>query len=475
LGVGAASEAARGRGQAPPLPGSIAALFLFVSFAAQAATPDQVAAIDRIFAEAYPSGGPGAAVLVVQDGKNVLRKGYGMAEVELGVPISPDMVFRVGSVTKEFTSACVLRLAEEGRLSLDDPIGKYLPDFPTGGRRVTIEELLNHTSGIHSYTDMPAWHERMREDWTLTELEAFFRDAPFDFEPGTKWHYDNSGYVLLGAILEKVTGRPYAEIVDEMIFRPLGMSASRYGSDRPIIPGRVAGYQRTPGGVVNAPFLSMTQPYAAGALVSTVDDLACWQAALDAGRVLKPETLRRMWTPARLPGGSDTRYGYGWIVWSWDGHAVVEHGGGINGFQSANMRLPDDHIYAAVLSNCGGCADPRTLALRAATTLVGKPYDARAAAPIAPERLNRFAGTYRDSDGDDWVVTREDDHLVVAAGPRSWRAWPASDTEFFFRDAVRTIRFVANPDGRIVGMDVDEFAGPVETATRIEPLPPRRP
>jgi D-alanyl-D-alanine carboxypeptidase len=383
------------------------------------------------------------------------------------------MVFRVGSVTKEFTSACVLKLAEEGRLALDDPIGKYLPDFPTGGRSVTIEELLNHTSGIHSYTDMPAWRDRMREDWTLSQLEAFFRDEPFDFEPGAKWHYDNSGYVLLGAILEKVAGKPYADVVADMIFRPLGMASSRYGNDTPIIPGRVAGYQKTPEGIVNAPFLSMTQPYAAGALVSTVDDLARWQAALDGGRVLKPETLRRMWTPARLPDGSQTHYGYGWMIWRWEGHAIVEHGGGINGFQSANMRLPDDRIYVAVLSNCGGCADPRTLALRAATTLVGKPYDARPAVAVRPERLDLYAGTYRDSDGDDWIVTRQDDHLVVHAGPRSWNAWPASNTDFFFRDAVRAIRFVSGPDGRVIGMDVDEFVGPVETMKRIEAPAPK--
>jgi CubicO group peptidase (beta-lactamase class C family) len=393
-----------------------------------------------------------------------------MAEIELGVPIAPDMVFRVGSVTKEFTAACVLRLVEEGRLALDDPVGKYLPDFPTGGRKVTIVQLLTHTSGIRSYTDMPSWFRRMSEDWTPREIQAFFQDEPFDFEPGTRWHYDNSGYVLLGEILEKVTGKPYADLVAETIFRPLGMKDTRYGSDTPIVPNRVAGYQKSPNGIVNARFLSMTQPYAAGALVSTVDDLARWHRALDAGSVLKPESLRRMWTPVRLPDGADTRYGFGWMVWSYDGHAVVEHGGGINGFQTANLRLPDDRIYVAVLSNCGGCADPRSLALSAATLLAGKPWADRPAARLSTTTLDRYVGRYRDADGDDWLVDREDDHLVVSAG-RSWRAFPKSEDAFFFRDAVREIRFVVGPGGVVTGMEIDDFAGPAETARRLPSVP----
>jgi len=420
-----------------------------------------------MFAEAYPPGGPGAAVIVVQDGKPVLRKGYGLAEIELGVPIQPDMVFRVGSATKQFTSACVLKLAEEGRLRLDDPISKYLPDFPAAGRRVTIEQLLTHTSGIHSYTDMPGWYPHMREDWTLAQLVDFFKNEPLDFEPGTKWRYDNSGYVLLGAILERVSGKSYAELVSEMIFRPLGMEDTRYGSDAPIIARRVAGYRKTPAGIVNAPFLSMTQPFSAGGLVSTVDDLARWQAALDAGAVLRAESRRRMWTPVRLPDGADTRYGFGWIIWSYEGHAVVEHGGTINGFASANMRLPDDHVYVAVLSNCGGCADPRALGLRAASILVGRPLDERPAVRLPPELLDRCAGTYRDAAGDDWIVARKDDHLLLTAGPLNGEAWPSSETNFFFRDAVRTLRFSTGADGTVEGMEIDEKAGPAEMAARI--------
>ncbi len=419
-----------------------------------------------MFAAAYPPGGPGAAVLLMQDGKPVLRKGYGLAEIELGVPIQPDMVFRVGSVTKEFTSACVLMLAEQGRLRLDDDIASYLPDYPAGGRRITIEQLLTHTSGIRSYTDMPAWGARMREDWTLSELVDFFKNEPFDFEPGARWHYDNSGYVLLGVILERVTGKKYGDLVSEMIFRPLGMKDTRYGSDEPIIPHRVSGYQKTPSGVVNAPFLSMTQPFSAGAIVSTVDDLARWQAALDSGAILTPPSRKKMWTPVALPDGTPTRYGYGWDIWSYEGHPVVEHGGSINGFQSANMRWPDDRLYVAVLSNCGGCSDPRALALGAATILIGKPSMDRPTVAVAPALLDRYAGAYTDRDGDDWIVRRRDDHLVLEAGPLNWDAWPSSDAEFFLRDSVRTVRFVSDSAGVVTGMAIDEAFGPIETAKR---------
>lgn len=405
-------------------------------------------------------------MIVVQDGKAVLRRGYGLANVELGVPIRPEMVFRVGSATKQFTSACILKLVEQGKLRLDEPIGKYLPDYPAPGRSVTVFQLLTHTSGIRSYTDMPTWFPHMREDWTVARLVDFFDDEPLDFEPGTRWHYDNSGYILLGAILEKVTGRRYEEIVRDWIFQPLGMDHSSYGNDAPIIPGRVEGYRKTPAGIVNAPFLSMTQPFAAGALVSTVDDLARWQAALDAGTILSADSRRRMWTPTALPDGTNTRYGFGWTIWAWEGHPVVEHGGSVNGFTTANMRLPGDRIYVAVLSNCGGCAEPRALALSAATTLLGRPYDQRTVVQLPTQTLERYAGRYKDEEGDVWVVAREGDHLSVVA-ERPYRAYPLSENEFFFRDTVRWIRFLPDGAAPVTEMEIDVGMGPVTRAARL--------
>lgn len=315
---------------------------------------------------------------------------------------------------------------------------------------------------------MPSWFPHMREDWSVEQLIDFFDNEPLDFSPGTRWHYSNSGYILLGAILEKTTGRPYAEIVSDWIFRPLGMRNTRYGSDAPIVPGRVEGYRETPDGVINAPYVSMTQPFSAGALESTVDDLAKWQSALDRGEVLSAESRRRMWTPVVLPDGRSTRYGYGWAAWTHEGHAVVEHGGSINGFSTANMRLPDDRIYVAVLSNCGGCADPRSLALTAATTLLGIPFDQRAPAAVSAEALDRTAGSYRDEDGDVWVIARDGDHLSVSAG-RPYAAYPMSDSRFFFRDSIRTLRFVSDASGAVVAMEIDEGIGPVMKAVRVEP------
>ena len=455
---------------------------LFLSLAVPAAalagperSDDLAARLDRIFAEAYPATGPGAAVIVVQDGKPILRKGYGLANVELSVPITPEMVFRVGSVTKQFTAAAILKLVEAGRLSLSDEIGRFLPDFPTRGKKMTVEQLLTHTSGIKSVTGMPSWSPRMREDWTPAQIIAFFQNEPLDFEPGTKWKYNNSGYHLLGAIIEKVSGKKYEDFVAEAIFRPLGMERTRYGSDAPIIPGRVEGYQRTPGGLINAPYISMTQPYSAGALVSTVDDLTRWQAALDRDGFLSAESRRRMWTPVTLPDGTATRYGFGWGIWKYEGHAVVEHGGAINGFVTANMRLPDDRIYVAVLSNASGPGrDPRMLALQAASLVAGIPADDRKAVTLAPAALERYAGVYKDNDGDNWIVRRKGDHLEVEAGPSSSEVFASASSvdSFFYRDHVRDLRFEKTPTGEVTALLIDEHIGPIERAVRVkEPLP----
>jgi len=237
-------------------------------------------AINETLAQTYKSNEPGSAVVVVNGGRVIFRKGYGMANLELGVPVEPDMVFRLGSVTKQFTAVAVLMLAEQGKLSLDDDITKFIPDYPAKTQRVTVEQLLTHTSGIKSYTSLPEWLLMWRKDTELNELIGLFKDKPADFAPGERWAYNNSGYVLLGAIIEKASGQSYQDFIEKNIFQRLGMAHSFYDNTARVIPRRVTGYSKGKDGYINAPYLSMTQPHAAGALVSSVDDLALWDAAL---------------------------------------------------------------------------------------------------------------------------------------------------------------------------------------------------
>jgi CubicO group peptidase (beta-lactamase class C family) len=296
-------------------------IFLFVSISftfsvwlqAEKVFTSGLAKINAFLEKIYPANEPGAAVLAVKNGKIILRKGYGMANLELGIPIKPEMVFRIGSITKQFTAVAIMKLVEEGKLSVTDDIKKYLPDYPTHGHKITIHHLLNHTSGIKSYTSMPDWPPLMRKDMTLKELIDFFKNQPMDFAPGERFLYSNSGYILLGAIIEKVSGKSYEAYMDENIFKPLNMSGSYYGSPSRIIPLRAFGYEKDKSQITNASYLSMTQPYAAGSLLSTVDDLHRWYQALEAGKVLSQKSLEQMYTPTKLNNGKTQNYGYNFI------------------------------------------------------------------------------------------------------------------------------------------------------------------
>ena len=206
-------------------------------------TPAPLAAqVDSLLSSVYKSGEPGAALLIMKDGQVLVRKAYGMADLELGIPLEPDMVFRIGSMTKQFTAVAALMLIEQGKLALADPITKFLPDYPIQGKTITIEHLLTHTSGIQSYTDMDSWRPLLRKDMNLTELIGVFKDQPMQFAPGERWRYNNSGYVLLGAVIEKVAGMSYESFLQKNIFDPLGLKNTFYGSATRVIPRRIPGY-----------------------------------------------------------------------------------------------------------------------------------------------------------------------------------------------------------------------------------------
>jgi CubicO group peptidase (beta-lactamase class C family) len=412
-------------------------------------------AIDALVKRSYLATSPGAAIIAVRDGKVIYRKAIGMADLELDVPLSPDSVFRLGSVTKQFTAVAILMLAEEGKLSLSDPITKFLPDYPTQGHVITVEHLLTHTSGIQSYTAMPGWMvTKIQADMSLAELIDGFKKEPMEFAPGTRWSYDNSGYILLGAIIEKASGTPYATFLKRRIFAPLGMRSTNYGSNEEIIPRRVRGYSRGAEGDANARYLSMTQPYAAGALVSTVDDLAAWDAALYTEKLVKQASLEKAWTPYVLADGKATTYGYGWSVSSLRGRPTVEHGGGIFGFSTYVLRVPKERVFVAVLCNRDSPkTDPGIVARKTAALVLGDPFPENVAVAVAPEVLARYAGVYEiDKDSRRTVIVEGDKIFTQRTGGARAEAKPRSETEFFYENSITTFRFVTAPDGRVIEM-----------------------
>lgn len=310
------------------------------------------------------------AVAVVRDGRLVCARGYGYADLEHEVPATAETVYRLGSITKQFTAMAILQLVAQHKLALDDALTKHLPDFPAQGKKVTIHHLLNHTSGIHSYTSMPAFWKRMRDDLSHQELLALFAKEPFDFAPGERWQYSNSGYYLLGMVIEKVSGQRYAEYLEEHIFRPLYMDATRYDDPRALIRHRAHGYARRNGRFVNADYISMNMPGAAGALVSNVLDLVKWAQALEAGQFLPPQLYDAMVRPTTLANGQTQAYGYGWGLSEFRGHRKIAHGGGINGFNTEIARYPDDRLAIIVLANTEG-SNPERLERQLAEQVLG--------------------------------------------------------------------------------------------------------
>ncbi len=436
------------------------------------------AKIDAVMSAVYKPDQPGAAVIVRRNGQTLFRKGYGLANLELGVPVAPDMVFRLGSITKQFTSVAVLLLAQEGKIGLQDEITKFLPDYPTQGRKITIEHLLTHTSGIRSYTDMAEWLPLWRKDFTVKELIDLFKDQPMSFEPGRSWAYNNSAYVLLGAVIEKASGLTYERFVEERLFKPLGMTSSCYDSPDRIIPRRVAGYQAGAQGFVNAPYLSMTQPYAAGSLASTVDDLAAWNDAVFGGKVVGKDWLDKAWTPYKLANGESSGYGYGWFIADFAGHRSIEHGGGINGFTTYEMTFPEDGLFIAILTNSAVAGrDPEPRAVKIAWLVLGLPEPERKAAAVPAAELDRIAGVYADERGQEYYFSRDGARLFAQRqGGAKNEMQAASPAEFFLKDNPARFSFVKDAGGRVTGLRIQSRIGPAQLfAKTSKPLPgPRK-
>jgi CubicO group peptidase (beta-lactamase class C family) len=295
-------------------------------------------------------------VLVAENGKVIFKKGYGMANMEWNIPNTPDTKFRLGSVTKQFTAFLIMQLVDQGKLKVSEKVTTYLPDYPkANGDKITIHHLLTHTSGIPNYTSFPRFFENdSRDPATPAAFVKRFSDLPLDFEPGTKFSYSNSGYFLLGAIVEKVTGKPYAEVLQTAILTPAQLKDTGYDMPGPIIPKRASAYEKTENQYVNAPYLDMTIPYSAGSLYSTVEDLYLWDQFLYTDKLLSASSKKALFTPFL------SNYAYGWTVSNAkvgqrkDSVGLISHGGGINGFNTLLTRIPKDKNLVVLLNNTGG-------------------------------------------------------------------------------------------------------------------------
>lgn len=300
--------------------------------------------------------GPGAVFMVAKDGKPIYQKAFGKANLELGVDMNTENVFQLGSMTKQFTAIAILMLVEQGKLKLQDPVAKYISDFPNGNQ-ITIHHLLTHTSGIKDFTKMKSIQEIAQKDLAPKELINFFKNEPSDFKQGEKFEYNNSGYVILGQLIELASGLTYENFIKQNIFDKIGMAQSRYASDLLVIKNRAYGYNKREIGYVNKAKISFNIPYASGSLMSTLTDMLKWQNALRKNLLLKPEIIKKAFTKYRLNNGEEFNYGYGWHLKEINGIPTREHGGSVFGFKTMGVYIPSAAIYVIGFSN-SDCNSP---------------------------------------------------------------------------------------------------------------------
>lgn len=394
------------------------------------------------------------SVLVAKGGKVLLEKGYGMADIELDVPNSVDTKFRLGSITKQFTATAILQLQERGLLSVDDPACKFFDACPAAWKPITIQQLLTHTSGIPSYTDDKQFVQPgfMRVPLKPSEILLLSKDKTLEFEPGTKWKYDNTGYIFLGVIVEKVSGEKYADYLKKHIFGPLGMDDSGYDDTKTILKNRASGYQPSANGFANADYLDMSLPYAAGSLYSTVRDLYRWDRALYTEKVLTKESLGKMFTPVK------NNYGFGVMVMPMFNRKHIGHGGGINGFSTLIARFPDDDATVIVLSN-NMAANTGALGKALAGTLFGEAQQLpgeQKEITLDSKILDRYAGEYTASPLS-LSVFNEGGHLMIQLkGQPKVEAFASSETQFFLKVVDAQFTFEPGKGGPATEVRLDQ-------------------
>ncbi len=407
---------------------------------------------DAVFQNYYKSDSPGATVLIAKDGKVIYRKAYGLANMELNVAMKPENILELGSITKQFTAVAILMLMQQNKLSLQDPLSKYIPDYPKGSE-ITIHHLLSHTSGVKNYTDMPSFRTLASEDMTPMELIEVFKNEPLDFEPGEKFNYSNSGYILLGYIIEDVSKTSYEEFIENSIFKTVGMNHSLYGSKTEIIPNRASGYQpNQEDGYQNAEYLSMTLPYAAGSLMSNVDDMLLWNQAIHNNKLISEKSKLLAFTNYTTNNGKPIFYGYGWMPNELANEKTLEHSGGTFGYSTFGLYAPKQNYYVIVLTNSNGIS-PSEPALLAAAIALGKPIINLSNPKITEKQLKKWVGTYVYEDQTIRYITFKEGSLYSQRKDgEPFKLITLSETEFASEGSLTTLTFCMKDSKKTVVM-----------------------
>lgn len=432
--------------------------------------PEATQLVDSLFTHRIKPDGPGAAVLVARNGKILFQKGYGLADIEHHVPVTPETKFRIGSISKQFTAAAILKLQEQGKLSVEDKLSKYFPDFPRGDE-VKLRHLLTHTSGMHNYTAKSDFMDKVTNAITAEALVKWFENDKFDFDPGQKWSYCNSGFFLLGCIVEKVSCQPYEDFLRKSFFEPLGMKNTGVHHSDQALKHVALGYDGGPKRAIN---WDMSWAGGAGALYSTVGDLYRWNEGIFGGKMLSKTSLEAAFTAVKTAEAKEYNpaegYGYGWAVGQFRGAREISHSGGLNGFVTHLLRMPDKNFTVVVLVNGAPNASPQQLADFATEICLGTELPARPqTVKVSPGALELVTGRY-DYGAAVLTVERVGDRLFAQLGTQSrFEIFPKSDTKFFWKVADAQVDFVKGGDGKIVEAVHHQGGGTIH-APRLEPL-----
>jgi len=437
-------------------------VLLLLAFAAQCppAAAESDPAVSRLanalLADSTDAAGAGTVILVARGDDVLFRGARGKADIELDVALTPDDVFRIGSNTKQFTAAAILKLVEQHRVAIDDPLSRFVPDYPNGAH-ITVDELLRHTSGVKDYVAIDGYFDAaIRQDLSTDKLIDVFKDLPVDFAPGTDWKYSSSGYILLGAIIERVTGKPWHVAMRELVLAPLALDHTRYDDGTTLIARRAAGYSVDSNGhAVNAPYISMTQAGAAGGLVSSADDLFRWMRALHTGRVLQPETYALMTKVVPTASGRPTDYACGIGTLRVRGEPAFEHAGRDPGYMSETLYVPKPAISVVVLTNTDSPrADVSVIAARLAATAMGRPYPQRHAIALTDAQMRALAGVYRrDSAGHRTIVVHDGQVYTKRDGGSEHVLRAASPDELYFDEVLDYFTVQRDASGNVVALD----------------------